>query len=80
MYIKVQSPEKNLTLRLPTPILINSLTAAAASRHLSKNGLQIPAEILREAFRIVKKYKKRHPDWLFIEVQSANGEYVQIKF
>ena len=80
MYIKVQSPEKNLTLRLPTLVLINSITAAVASRHLSKNGLEIPVGILREAFSIVKKYKKSHPDWIFVEVQSANGEYIQIKF
>lgn len=74
MYIRLEGPEKNLTLRIPAAIALNFVTANLLS---GKSGMS-PSQI-REIFRILKKYRKTHPDWTFLEMWSKDGEHVVIK-
>lgn len=79
MRITVRSEEANLRIPIPTALIFNDLTAAIAPRFMSQYGLNITGRQARKLVRAMKKFKRRHRDWILVEVQSADGDYVEIK-
>lgn len=74
-----ETPSKGFSLRLPTKLLLNPLTAPILSRQLKKHGVNLSAKSLRLLIKAVGDYQKTHPDWLLVEVDSAKGERVEIR-
>lgn len=69
----------NLFVPLPTGLICNRLTALIAARAASEYGVRVsPARLVR-LFTALKRYKKQHPDWVLVEVHSADGDYVSVK-
>ena len=80
MRIIVQDPaDQNVNLRFPTGLLLNRLTAHFAARMLQKYGLHLTGRQLSAFMRELKRWKRRHKDWVLVEVDSADGEYIQIR-
>lgn len=80
MVIRIRSEEgPNLFIPLPTGLVCNRLTASLAARAVSEYGMEISASQLNRLFAAVKRYKRAHPDWVLVEVQSADGEFVYVK-
>ena len=79
MRITVKSDEANLRIPIPTGLVFNDLTAALVPKFMEQNGVTITAKQARKFIRAMKKYKRRHRDWTLVEVQSADGDYVEIK-
>lgn len=69
----------NFRLILPTGLAMNPVTAALMPKMMEQNGITITAGQARAFFRAVKAYKKTHPDWNLVEVESTSGEYVMIR-
>ena len=80
MIIKIRSNDgPNLFIPFPTGLLCNRLTAGFAAKAMEQNGWRAtPAQMVR-FFRAVRRYKRKHPDWVLTEVQSSNGDYVYVK-
>ena len=80
MIIKIRSNDgPNLFIPFPTGLLCNRLTAGIAAKAMAQNGWNAtPAQMVR-FFRAVRRYKRKHPDWVLTEVQSSNGDYVYVK-
>lgn len=80
MIVRVRSKDgPNLTIPLPTGLLCNRLTAGIAAKAMAQNGVNAtPAQMVR-FFQTVRRYKRKHPDWVLVEVQSADGDYVYVK-
>ena len=80
MIIKIRSNDgPNLFIPFPTGLLCNRLTAGFAAKAMEQNGWSAtPAQMVR-FFRAVRRYKRKHPDWVLTEVQSSNGDYVYVK-
>lgn len=80
MKIVVKSnDEPNLWLPIPSGLVLNRFTAKFVSKHLKKYGFDITKE---QAIRIIdelNRFRRSHPDWVFVEVQSSDGDYVEIK-
>ena len=75
MIIKIRSNDgPNLFIPFPTGLLCNRLTAGLAAKARAQNGWSAtPAQLVR-FFRAVRRYKRKHPDWVLTEVQSSNGD------
>ena len=79
MRITVKSDEVNLCIPFPTGLVFNDLTAALVPKFMEQNGVMITAKQARKFIRAMRKFKRRHRDWTLVEVQSAEGDYVEIK-
>ena len=67
-----------INLRLPTGLLLNSLTAKIVCGFLNDNGVSIPRSQMNVLFHELERYRKKHPDWKLVEVDSADGEHVEV--
>ena len=80
MLVKVRSTDgPNLTIPIPTGLFCNRLTAGIAAKAMAQNGMTITPEQMVRLFKTVRRYKRNHPDWVMVEVQSADGDYVYVK-
>ncbi|MBQ2920699.1 MAG: hypothetical protein IJE58_05910 [Oscillospiraceae bacterium] len=80
MLVKVRSTDgPNLTIPIPTGLFCNRLTAGIAAKAMAQNGMTITPEQLRKLFRCLRDCKRRFPDWVVTEVESADGDYVYVK-
>ena len=78
MRIHIRADGKKLNLIFPTALVFNRLTASFISKQ-TENPATITAARLTKLFRTVRQYKKTHPSFLLVEVQSADGDIVIIK-
>ena len=69
---------KKGSIRLPSGLLLNGLSANILSAKLGEKDLDISGKQLRILFRAIKAYKSKHPEWTFIEVNNCDGESVEI--
>lgn len=80
MQIRINAKDgPNLWIPLPTGLMFNSLTAPIAARAAAQSGVNITARQMNRLFDAVRRYKKAHPDWVLVEVQSADGDDIRIK-
>jgi hypothetical protein len=80
MIVKVRAKDgPNLTIPIPTGLLCSRLTAGFAAKMMEQNGMTITPEQMVRFFRAVRRYKRKHPDWVLTEVHSADGDYVYVK-
>lgn len=70
--------KKNIRLQLPTGFLLNGASAGILAAKLKKENINISAKQLRILFRAAKAYKATHPQWQLVDVQSHDGESVEI--
>ena len=79
MIVKVRSEEgPNLFIPIPTGLRCNRLTAGFSAKMMEQNGMHATPEQMVRFFRAVRQYKRKHPDWVMVEVQSSNGDYVYV--
>lgn len=80
MKINIQpSNGKSIKICLPTPLALNSITVEILAKLLKKHEVPIQRQTLVAIKRDIRRYKRRHKDWNFLEVTSADGTYVLIK-
>ena len=80
MKIIVKSDDhKNIKLLFPTGLLLNNITAIFVHRAMKKKGISIRIGHLRTLMKVLKRYKRKHKNWNLVEVNSSDGNYVQIK-
>lgn len=79
MRIKVRSEEANFVLPIPTGLVLNSLTASLLPQLLADHGVQLSKEQALRLVSVIRQYRRRHKDWVLVEVHSASGEEVLIK-
>ena len=79
MKIIVKEPNHHIRLQIPTGLAFNRFTAAAISKEAGKYGVKLSPHQARILIKTLKEYRKAYPDWVLVEVHSANGEYVCVK-
>lgn len=80
MVVRVRAKDgPNLFIPIPTGLFCNRLTAGFAAKAMAQNGCAATPAQMAKLFRTVRRYKRKHPDWVLTEVQSANGDYVSVK-
>ena len=80
MIIKIRSTEgPNIFIPIPTGLFCNRLTAGIAAKMMEQNGMHATPEQMVRFFRAARQYKRKHPDWVMVEVESSTGDYVFVK-
>lgn len=81
MKITVKHENNNINLRFPSGLLLNGLTASAVGTMLKRKAreLNISGSQLRTLIRAVNKYRRKHKDWVLVEIRENSGETVVIK-
>ena len=80
MIIKVRAKDgPNLTIPIPTSLLCNRLTAGFSAKMMEQNGVHATPEQMIRFFRTARQYKRKHPDWIMVEVETSTGDYVLVK-
>lgn len=70
---------QKMNLRLPTGLVLNRFTAYLAPHFTKDNGSSITGAQAYRLIRTLKEYKENHPEWVLVEVQSADGDFVEIR-
>lgn len=79
MKISIKSDDLKLTLRLPTGLILNRLTAGIVCRKLKKEGIHLTRKQTVLFIKELKKYKKKHRDWNLVEVSENDTNSIVIK-
>ena len=70
---------RSIRLLFPTRLLLNNITAAIFASACKKKQVPISRAAINTMLRSILDYRKQHPDWVLVDVQSADGETVYIK-
>lgn len=73
-----ESQGKAIRILLPSWFLFNGLSAHIAAKALAEQGITIPPSQLKYLFRELRVFKRKHPGWKLVEVQSHDGDRVEI--
>jgi replication-associated recombination protein RarA len=79
MKIAIKWDETKLTLRFPTALVLNRLTAGIVRKSLKKQGVRLTRKQTVLFIKELKKYKKTHRDWNLVEVEEDGKNSVIIK-
>ena len=80
MKIVVKSNERpNIWLPIPSGLVLNRFVAGFVPKYLKGYGLDITKEQAILFVKALNQYRRKHPEWVLAEVQSADGEYVKVK-
>lgn len=66
-------------LVFPSSLLLNRVAARFASKMLAKNDIPISPEQVNCFVKELRHFKRRHKDWKIIELQSADGDMIEIQ-
>ncbi len=64
---------------LPTGLIANRFTAGIIRRKLKKEGVRLTRKQTSLFIKVIRRYKKNHPDWNLVEVNGKNGDAVKVK-
>lgn len=80
MKVKIHSADFHLTLGLPTAMMLNGLTARIAAHSINEeqHGTRFTPEQMNRLFREIKAVRRDFPDWVLVDVETADGEIVKV--
>ena len=80
MKIVVKSNEgPNIWLPIPSRLVLNRFVGGFAPHYLKEYGLDITKEQAISFVKALNQYRRKHPEWVLVEVQTSDGEYVKVK-
>ncbi len=69
----------NIFLPIPSGLVFNRFTAGVLIKTMKQNGLNLDKKQALAIIKAVNAYRRKHRDWVLVEVDSADGDYVKIK-
>ena len=80
MRIVVKSNDgPHIWLPIPSGLVLNRFVAGVAPKYLKEHGIHITKEQAVAFIKALNQYRRKHPEWVLVEVQSSDGEYVEVK-
>lgn len=86
MRIIIKDSDTNLNIRLPSRLLLNGITAKLAPKIINKKiknkggNFPVTSSQLKNLIREINKYRRKHRDWILVEVdEPSSGDKVIIK-
>ena len=69
----------NIRLPIPSGLVLNRFVAGFAPKYLKEYGIDISKEQAVVFVKALNRYRRKHPEWVLVEVESSNGEYVKVQ-
>lgn len=80
MRIVVKSKEgPNIWLPIPSCLILNRFAAGWVAKGLEDQGMHITKQQAEIFIKELNRYRRKHRDWVMVEVNSAQGDYVKVK-
>lgn len=72
--------KRDINIALPTTLVFSNLSAHILSSAVKKeSGADaLSADTIQKIFIILRKFKKAHPDFVLVEVNTSGGEHIVI--
>lgn len=71
---------KDMVIRIPNFLVLNSTALKIAKKQPGGQHIpDIPKEFLPKLRKAIRQVKKIHKNWVLVDVESADGEKVQVK-
>ena len=70
--------ERHIRITVPTGLLLNRLTASVVASSASKRGISLTQEQTVKLIRLLDECRKRYADWKIVEIETSDGEYIEI--
>ena len=70
---------KKRVLRFPTGLFCNRFAAMLLRRSLKKKGVTVTRKQTSHLLKVLKQYRRTHPEWELIDLRDKKGQRVQIK-
>lgn len=82
MKVVIKSEKKNFFIIIPTVLILNRLTANISAKIIKSKcpTIDINSKDLIKLINSIKKYKKKHKHWELLNIISADGEIIFIRF
>ena len=80
--MKIVIKEGNKTklwIGIPSCLLFNRVSAAIIHSKMKKEGKNIKTKDLVKFFKALNKYRRRHRDWVIVDILSSENDSVKIK-
>lgn len=75
-----ENGRQKINVHLPSGLVLNTVTATLAAAFVKgQDGERYTGEQLRRAVQAVNEYRKSHPEWVLMEVQTHTGQQVEIR-
>lgn len=70
----------DVNLVIPTNLIFNRVSILILQQICKKQNVDFPLskKQLIDLMKVVRKYKRHHPSWKLVEVESTDGERVEI--
>ncbi len=79
MRIQLSGAEEHLNLYLPTGLMCNRLALGTAFSVMHrKYHVPLTASQAGRFAHALRQFRRTHPNWVLVEVESADGERIQI--
>jgi hypothetical protein len=65
--------------RFPTGLILNRFTVGILRGKIEEEGVKINGKQALLIIKAVKRYKRKHGDWVIVEVESKDGDSVVVK-
>lgn len=79
MKIRIRSEDANFSLPVPTGLVLNPITAGVLAKLSREYSVSVTGGQILRLFSAIKQFRRRHKDFVLVEVHSADGEEVLIK-
>ena len=79
MKIVVKSKEKPKVVSFPTALILSKPMARFLAVRLQKYGVNITKKQAVKLAVELKRYRKKHSQWVLVEVQTSKGDHVEIE-
>ncbi len=80
MKIVVRSSQgPKLWIPFPSALVFNRFSADFLVKMMDGNGMKLDKAQARAIIKALNQYRRKHRDWVLVEVQSADGDYVKVK-
>lgn len=70
----------NIRIPLPSGLFLNRFAVGFAQKYLKKYCINVSKKQTIAFIKELNRYRRKHPEWQLVEIQSADGYFVTIKF
>lgn len=74
----ITDEEKQIDINLPTILLLNRVSVNIICKKLKEHNVYVNKKDLIKILKLCRKYKKKNPSFVLLEVDSADGEHIEI--
>lgn len=69
----------NLRIPIPSGLILNRFSAGVVQKYLKEYGLNVSKAQAAAFVKALNRYRRRHPEWVLVEAETAGGDYVKVK-